>query len=199
VPHVLLWLFWFGGDHPDHLCGSLAVPSECLARSERPHTAEEHGFAGALTRLPGSVTSLSYDGLDRVISRNTNGSTTGDCTAATPTARPAPSTPAAASRSPSSRCPAAVTVTVQAAGNTWSCPDLHGNYAVTTDSNGAPQVSPATYDPWGHLTAGSQPVSNAAGGSELGASGADGKITDTAGGIITSASPAVLPRRWSPP
>ena len=79
--------------------------------------------------------------------------------------------------------PGGVTVTTQSSGNIWSYPDLHGNDTVTTNSYGARQGTIDTYDPWGNLTIGDAPANNATGGSNLGAFGADGKITDTSTNI----------------
>jgi RHS repeat-associated protein len=76
-----------------------------------------------------------------------------------------------------------VLATVQASGSLWSYADLHGNVTVTTDNSGSRLNDPVIYDPWGQPTAGSQTLSNAAGGNVLGAFGTNSKLTDTATGI----------------
>jgi RHS repeat-associated protein len=141
----------------------------------------------------GSTTSLTYDALDRVIARQAGGTTTGywysgytDTPAGTLNRAGSPTNAFIG-------LPGGVTVTIQATGNTWSYPDLHGNYTVATDDVGTPQGSPATYDPWGQPTSGSQALGNVGAGSDLGGYGADGKITDNASGIITVGARAYNP------
>jgi RHS repeat-associated protein len=133
----------------------------------------------ASTTISGSTTTYTFDAVDRVIARTTGASTTHyayegftDSPAATLT-----STNTVVQQFIG--LPGGVMVNVQTSGNIWSYPDLHGNYTVTTNNTGATQGNPATYDPWGQLTAGDAPVNNATGGSNLGAFGAAGKVTDT--------------------
>lgn len=45
--------------------------------------------------------------------------------------------------------PRGATVTVRSSINTWSYPDLHGNYTVIANSSGVRQGNPAAYAPRG--------------------------------------------------
>jgi RHS repeat-associated protein len=155
-------------------------------------TWDASGRDTSITTAGGSATGLTYDAVDRVISRDTN-STVTDYWYNGPSDSPAGTLNSSLQVTQAFiGLPGGVTATIQTSGIIWSYPDLHGNYTVTTNNSGTPQGSPALYDPWGQLIS-SQPVSNAAGGSDLGAYGADGKITDTASGIITMGARAFNP------
>jgi RHS repeat-associated protein len=132
----------------------------------------------------GPATSYAYDAVDRVISRQSGGSTTGYWYSGL---SDSPSGTVDASGNVTSgffALPGGVSVTVAGSGNTWSYPDLHGNFTATADSSGARKNGPVSYDPWGQLLTGSQALPNAPGSASLGAYGAAGKVTDTASGII---------------
>ena len=138
----------------------------------------------ASSRTPSGVTTTyTYDALDRVVTRSTGSTTTGYWYSGYSDS-PAGTLDAANHLSQQFLAlPGSAMVTVQNSGNIWSYPDLHGNTTVTTDGSGIRQGAPRTYDAWGQLTTGSQPVDNATGGSDLGAFATAGKVTDTASGI----------------
>jgi RHS repeat-associated protein len=145
------------------------------------------------TPASGSATSYAYDAVDRVISRQSGGSTTGYWYSGF---SDSPGGTVDASGNITSgffSLPGGVSVTVKSSGNTWSYPDLHGNYSATADSSGTRQNGPVFYDPWGQLLSGSQALANASGSASLGAYGAAGKITDTASDIIIMGARALNP------
>jgi RHS repeat-associated protein len=155
-------------------------------------TWDASGRNTSITTTGGSTTSLTYDPVNRVVSRQANGTTTRywydgytDSPAGTISSN-------GQTLQEFIGLPGGVTVTMQASGDTWSYPDLQGNVTITTSNTGNPQGSTGLYEPWGQLLTG-QPVNNAAGGSDLGAYGTDGKITDTASGIITMGARAYNP------
>jgi RHS repeat-associated protein len=142
------------------------------------------GQAASSTTASGSATTYTYDAVNRAIARQAGPTTTeywysgyGDSPSGTLSAT-------GTLTSAFISLPAGVSVTVQASGNTWSYPDLHGNYTTCTNNSGVVQGSRAMYDPWGVLLTGSQPVANAPGTSDLGAFGTSGKVTDTATDLI---------------
>jgi RHS repeat-associated protein len=145
------------------------------------------------TTASGSTTSYAYDAVNRVTTRQTGSAATGYWYAGY-TDSPAGTLNANGNITAAFiGLPCGVSVTVQPSGNTWSYPDLHGNYTVTTNNSGTRQGNPAAYDPWGQLLAGSQPVANAPGSSDLGAYGTSGKVTDTSSGIIIMSARAFSP------
>lgn len=127
----------------------------------------------ASTTKAGTTTTYTFDAVDRIIARTTGTTTTRY------TYQGFTDTPAGTLTQQFIALPGGVTLTAQTSGNIWSYPDLHGNNTVTTNNTGVRQGPPATYDPWGHLTPGTTPLNNAAGGANLGAFGAAGKLTDT--------------------
>jgi RHS repeat-associated protein len=145
------------------------------------------------TTATGTTTGYAYDALDRVTRRTSAGTATGYWYAGY-TDAPAGTLDANGNVTADFLAlPGGVTVTVQATGNTWSYPDLHGSYTVTTDNSGTRHASPALYDPWGQPLAGSTAPANAPGSSDLGAYGASGKVTDTSSGIIVMGARAFNP------
>jgi RHS repeat-associated protein len=136
------------------------------------------------TTPAGVVTTYGYDQLNRVISRTTGTTVTRYAYAGY---TDSPAATLTSTNQVSQRLvtlPGGVTETMQASGNIWSYPDLHGNTTVTTTNTGTRQGNPDTYDPWGTPTVGQTPVNNVATNGELGAFGTAGKITDTNTGII---------------
>lgn len=137
----------------------------------------------ASTTRADTTTSYSFDALDRMIGETTGTSTTRYAYAGFSDSPAAILTPSNAVAEGLVALPGGVTAAVRASGSTWSYPDLHGNYTVVTDGSGSRQGNPTTYDPWGELTASSNPINNVVGSSELGAAGESGKFTDTTTGI----------------
>jgi RHS repeat-associated protein len=142
------------------------------------------GQLASSTTTSGTTTTYTYDAVNRAIARQAGPTTTeywysgyGDSPSGTLSA-------AGTLTSAFISLPAGVSVTVQVSGNTWSYPDLHGNYTTCTNNSGVVQGSRAMYDPWGVLLTGSQPVANAPGTGDLGAFGTSGKVTDTATDLI---------------
>jgi RHS repeat-associated protein len=74
----------------------------------------------------------------------------------------------------------------------WSYPDLHGNYTASTTSTGMTLTS-TTYDPWGQTSSGDTIQNVAGSSSNLGAAGADGKVTDTTTDLIIMGARAFNP------
>ncbi len=138
----------------------------------------------ATTTPTGVTTTYSYDAVDRVIARTTGSTTTRYAYAGFTDSPAAILNGTGAVIQQLLGLPGGLLVTTQATGSIWSYPDLHGNYTVTTNNTGVRQGSPATYDPWGQLTAGQTPLDNAAGANKLGAFGTAGKVTDTNTNII---------------
>ncbi len=145
------------------------------------------------TPASGSATSYAYDAVDRVISRQSGGTTTGYWYSGF---SDSPSGTLDASGNVTSgffSLPGGVSVTAQASGNTWSYPDLHGNFTATADSSGTRQNGPVLYDPWGQLLSSGHALLNAPGSGSLGAYGSAGKVTDTASDIIIMGARALNP------
>lgn len=140
-----------------------------------------------------SATTYGYDALNRVITRQTGGTTTGYWYAALGDS-PAGTVDAAGNvTSGFISLPGGVSVTATASADTWSYPDLRGNFTTTADNSGNRTSGPVQYDPWGRTIGGSQALPNTPSGGDLGAYGAAGKVTDTAGGIIIMGARAFNP------
>lgn len=75
---------------------------------------------------------------------------------------------------------------------TWSYPDLHSNYTITTTDDGTVTGGPNTYDPWGQPTPGQQPLHNTNGATRA-AFGTAGKLTDPTSNITILGARAYNP------
>ncbi|MFD4909718.1 RHS repeat-associated core domain-containing protein [Kitasatospora purpeofusca] len=141
----------------------------------------------------GAATDYRYDALDRVLTRQTGGTTTGYWYGGFGDSPGGTLDALGNVTSGIFPLPGGVSVTTTAGTGTWSYPDLRGNFVTTADSSGTRTGAPVLYDPWGQTIGGGQPLANTGGSGSLGAYGAAGKVTDTASGIVVMGARALNP------
>jgi RHS repeat-associated protein len=134
------------------------------------------------TTTGSSTTTYTYDAVDRVLSLSTNSDTTRYFYSGMSTTPAGILNASGTVKDAFVTLPGGVTAEVRPTGVTgslWSYPNLQGDDTATTGETGYAIGAIATYDPWGNIVDAGGAISNISGSEQdLGAFGADGKLTD---------------------
>jgi RHS repeat-associated protein len=173
-------------DHADRLTTTTDSSTGTITYDAHGNTTgifgETHTYDSANRHLTTtkSTTTVTYvrDALDRIVERKVNGSTTARYGYSDSSDSPSFTTNTSnAVQDTSLGLPGGTILTIRAAGNIWSYPNIHGDMSANANQSGVKQGSTITYDPFGNTATSGLP-DNLTGNTDNGWLGSHKRLTE---------------------